>query len=119
MVTRRGEPPSALSRLAIARGSNTMTPEQVLEAVRDYLSDSFPTVDIAADPDGRTGSRFLYVREGSTRKVVELTQRFLDADGDLPHPLAAVRKWDLAGVIKAARTGAVVVVTSGGVSTAR
>jgi hypothetical protein len=96
-----------------------MTPEQILEAVRDYLAESFTTVDIAAAADARTGSRFLYVREGTTRKVVEFTQRFLDSDGDLSHPLAAVRKWDLAGVIRRARTGGVVIVTSGGVSSVR
>jgi hypothetical protein len=91
-----------------------MTGEHILDGVRDYLAEAFEQVDLAEDTDGATGSRFLYVRDGRSRRVVEITDTFLKGDSVLVHPLAAVREWDLAGAVRKANSGAVVRVTTRG-----
>jgi hypothetical protein len=95
-----------------------MTGEHILDGVRDYLAEAFEQVDLAEDADGTSGSRFLYVRDGRSRRVVEVTDTFLKADTELVHPLAAVREWDLAGVVRKATAGSVVRVTARGLMTA-
>ena len=94
-----------------------MTGEHILDGVRDYLAETFEQVDLAEDADGATGSRFFYVRDGRSRRVVEVTDTFLKGDADVVHPLAAVRAWDLAGAVRKATAGAVVRVTAQGVLT--
>jgi hypothetical protein len=95
-----------------------MTGEHILDGVRDYLAEAFEQVDLAEDSDGTSGSRFLYVRDGKTRRVVEVTDTFLRGDADVVHPLAAVREWDLAGMLRKADAGTVVRVTTQGLQTA-
>jgi hypothetical protein len=95
-----------------------MTGEHILDGVRDYLAEAFEQVDLAEDADGASGSRFLYVRDGKSRRVVEVTDTFLKGEADLVHPLAAVREWDLAGVVRKANAGTVVRVTTRGLLTA-
>jgi hypothetical protein len=95
-----------------------MTGEHILDGVRDYLAEAFEQVDVAEDADGGTGSRFLYVRDGKSRRVVEVTDTFLNGDPESVHPLAAVRDWDLAGAVRKATAGTVVRVTATGLQIA-
>jgi hypothetical protein len=65
--------------------------DETIAKIRDYLLERFDQVEIAPQRDARTGSALIAVWQGSTRRVVELTDVFLDADADLPHPVDAVR----------------------------
>ncbi|PYR68088.1 MAG: hypothetical protein DMF88_10585 [Acidobacteria bacterium] len=89
-------------------------PEPILERIRAYLLEAFPSVTIAPDADAKTGLALIHILQGRTRWAVEITHTFLDADGDRPEPVAALRKWDLIGVLKRTESGSIVRVTTTG-----
>jgi hypothetical protein len=90
------------------------TPRQVLEEVRTYLLEAFPTVTIAPQADAKTGAALINVHQGRTSWAVEITDTFLDADKAQPDPIVAMRKWDLIGTLRKAESGSIVRVTTAG-----
>ena len=92
-----------------------MTPADTLEQIRTYLLEGFPSVTIAPHADAKTGSALIHVFQGRKRWAVEITHTFLDADKNLPAPMAALRKWNLIAVLKQAESGSIIRVTTTGV----
>ena len=86
----------------------------LLEQVRAYLLEGFSNVTIAPEADAKTGSALVHVLSGRRRFAVEITDTFLDTGLDRPHPLDAVRKWDLIGALKSAESGSIIRVTRAG-----
>jgi len=115
-LQRRGE--NQCRRKGLAECDNErvkpVDPEPILERIRAYLLEPFPSVTIAPHADAKTGSALIHILQGRTRWAVEITHTFLDADVDRPEPLAALRKWDLIGVLKRTESGSIVRVTTTG-----
>ena len=88
-------------------------PAIILDQIRAYLLEGFPQVTIV-QADALTGSALLHVINGRSRRVVEITNTFLDADAKFPDPVAALRKWDLIAKLKGAESGSIVRVTTSG-----
>ena len=89
-------------------------PQLVLEGIRAYLLEGFPTVTLAPEADAKTGSALFSVRTGRSTRAVEISDSFLDADATRPDPIVALRKWDLIGTLKSAESGSIVRVTTAG-----
>jgi len=89
-------------------------PQAILEQIRAYLLQAFPSVTIAPHGDAKTGSALIHILDGRTRWAVEITHTFLDADVDRPAPMEALRKWDLVGTLKKTESGSIVRVTTTG-----
>jgi hypothetical protein len=92
----------------------TSDPLQTLQDIRTYLLEGFSQVTIAPLADAKTGSSLINILQARRRWAVEITDTFLDADSNLPHPLDAVRKWDLIGMLRSAESGSIVRVTTSG-----
>src|SRR4051794_9419288 len=89
-------------------------PQPILEQIRAYLLEAFPSVTIAPHADAKTGSALIHILQGRTRWAVEITHTFLDADVKRLEPVAALRKWDLVGMLKKTESGSIVRVTTTG-----
>jgi hypothetical protein len=85
----------------------------ILDQIRVYLLEGFPQVTVVQS-DGLTGSALIHVVAGRARRVVEITDTFLDADANFPNPVDAVRRWDLIKTLKEAESGSIVRVTTSG-----
>ena len=92
----------------------TSDPVQTLQDIRTYLLEGFSQVTIAPLADAKTGSSLINILQARRRWAVEVTDTFLDANSNLPHPLDAVRKWDLIGMLRSAESGSIVRVTTSG-----
>ena len=92
----------------------TSDPVQILQDIRTYLLEGFSQVTIASPADAKTGSALINILQAKRRWAVEVTDTFLDANVNLPHPLDAVRKWDLIGMLRNAESGSIVRVTTSG-----
>ena len=90
-------------------------PARLLDQIRAYLLEGFPTVTIAHQAEAKAGSRLLHVLKGRKRAAVEITETFLDADADRLSPVDALRKWNLIGTLNDAESGSIVRVTTSGV----
>ena len=90
-----------------------MNPAMILDQIRAYLLEGFPTVTISQS-DALTGSALVHVLDGRARRVVEITNTFLDADAGFPDPVQALRRWDLIRTLKDAESGSIVRVTTSG-----
>ena len=90
-----------------------MNPATILDQIRAYLLEGFQQVTIVQS-DALTGSALIHVRDGRARRVVEITETFLDADAAFADPIEAVRRWDLLGTLKGAESGSIVRVTTSG-----
>ena len=88
-------------------------PAKTLDQVRTYLLEGFPDVKIVL-ADAMTGSVLIHVINGRARRVVEVTNTFLDADAGFPDPVQALRRWDLIKTLKDAESGSIVRVTTSG-----
>ena len=92
----------------------TSDPVQILEDIRSYLLEGFAQVTIAPLADAKTGSALINILQARRRWAVEVTDTFLDVNSSLPHPLDAIRKWDLIGMLRSAESGSIVRVTTTG-----
>jgi hypothetical protein len=92
----------------------TSDPLQTLQDIRTYLLEGFSQVTIAPAAAAKTGSSLINILQARRRWAVEVTDTFLDADSNRPHPLDAVRKWDLIGMLRSAESGSIVRVTTSG-----
>ena len=92
----------------------TSDPVQILQDIRTYLLEGFSQVTIAPLADAKTGSALINILQAKRRWAVEITDTFLDANSSLPHPLDAIRKWDLIGMLRSAESGSIVRVTTTG-----
>ena len=92
----------------------TSDPSQTLQDIRTYLLEGFSQVTIAPVADAKTGSSLINILQARRRWAVEVTDTFLDVDSNRPHPLDAVRKWDLIGMLRSAESGSIVRVTTTG-----
>jgi len=89
-------------------------PDGLLEQIRAYLLEGFPTVTIAHHAEAKAGSRLIHVLKGRKRAAIEITDTFLDADADRLGPLDALRKWNLIGTLNDAESGSIIRVTTSG-----
>jgi hypothetical protein len=87
-------------------------PAMILDQIRVYLLEGFPQVTIVAD--AKTGTALIHVIDGRARRMVEVTDTFLDANAAFPDPVDAVRRWDLIKTLKDAESGSIVRVTTSG-----
>jgi len=92
----------------------TSDPVQTLQDIRTYLLEGFSQVTIAPLADAKTGSALINILQAKRRWAVEITDTFLDANSSLPHPLDAIRKWDLIGMLRSAESGSIVRITTTG-----
>jgi hypothetical protein len=92
----------------------TSDPGQILQDIRTYLLEGFSQVTIAPLADAKTGSALINILQARRRWAVEITDTFLDANSSQPHPLDAIRKWDLIGMLRSAESGSIVRVTTTG-----
>ena len=92
----------------------TSDPVQILQDIRTYLLEGFSQVTIAPLADAKTGSALINILQARRRWAVEISDTFLDANSSLPHPLDAIRKWDLIGMLRSAESGSIVRVTTTG-----
>jgi len=88
-------------------------PATILDQIRVYLLEGFPQVTVVQS-DALTGSALIHVVAGRARRVVEITNTFLDANAAFPHPVEALRRWDLIKTLKDAESGSIVRVTTSG-----
>ena len=88
-------------------------PAMILDQIRVYLLEGFPQVTVVQS-DTLTGSALIHVVAGRARRVVEITNTFLDANAAFPNPIEAVRRWDLIKTLKDAESGSIVRVTTSG-----
>ena len=93
----------------------SVDPALLLDQIRTYLLESFPTVTIAHDGNGKTGSHLIHVLKGRKRAAIEITDTFLDANAAHLPPLDALRRWNLIGTLNEAESGSIVRVTTTGV----
>jgi hypothetical protein len=88
--------------------------EAILAGIREYLLEGFSTVTIAHEAEARTGSALIHALNGRKRWSIEITDTFLDPDANRPEPVAALRRWDLIGVLLKAEPGSIMRVTTAG-----
>ncbi len=88
-------------------------PAAILDKIRGYLLEGFPQVTVV-QADAKTGTALIHVINGRARRVVEITNTFLDANAAFPNPVEALRRWDLIKTLKDAESGSIVRVTTSG-----
>jgi hypothetical protein len=75
--------------------------ERNVEAVNQYLRQHFPDARIGSSTDGLTANEVFTIQDQGATRFVELTKRWLEGNHAGVPIAAAVRDWELAGVVKA------------------
>ena len=91
---------------------------EILSGIKAYLGTHFPDVEFTDQDDPKTDSVVLHA-DGRPRYRLEVTKRFLEAEEGVAKSLGRLQEWELANVLRAARSKLVTLATTGVHTTVR
>jgi hypothetical protein len=94
------------------------TSTEILTGIKAYLGIHFPDIEFTARRDPKTHSIVL-LGDGRPQYRLEVTERFLDAEEGVAKCLGRLQEWEVAKVLREARSKLVTLATTGMHTTAR
>jgi len=86
--------------------------DEMLTGIRAYLGTHFPGTEFTARTDPKTHSVVLH-GNGRPHYRLEVTERFLGADDGVAKSLGRLHEWEVAKVLREARSKLVTLATTG------
>lgn len=93
----------------MSRGTSA---DEILIGIKAYLGSHFPDVEFTAQDDPKTHSVVLH-SDGRPHYRLEVTERFLEADGGVAKCLGRLHEWEVAKALREARSKLVTLATTG------
>jgi hypothetical protein len=93
----------------MSRGTSA---DEILTGIKAYLGTHFPDIEFTAKDDPKTRSVVLH-GDGRPHYRLEITERFLGADDGVAKSLGRLHEWDVAKVLREARSKLVTLATTG------
>jgi hypothetical protein len=91
---------------------STDTSAAILRGIRAYLWTHFPDVAFTAQDNDKTRS-VVFHADGKPPYRLEITERFLEAEIGVARTLARLQEWEVAKVLREAKSKLVTVATTG------
>jgi hypothetical protein len=88
------------------------TSAEILTGIKAYLGTHFPDVEFTAKGDPKTHSVVLH-GDGRPQYRLEVTERFLEAEDGVAKSLGRLNEWEVAKVLREARSKLVTLATTG------
>ena len=88
------------------------TSAEILTGIKAYLGTHFPDVEFTATGDAKTRSVVLH-GDGRPQYRLEVTERFLEAEDGVAKSLGRLHEWEVAKVLREARSKLVTLATTG------
>jgi hypothetical protein len=88
------------------------TSVEILTGIKAYLGTHFPDTEFTVTHDPKTRSVVLHA-DGRPQYRLEVTERFLHAEGGVASSLNRLREWDVASVLREAKSKLVTLATTG------
>jgi hypothetical protein len=86
--------------------------DEILTGIKAYLRTHFPDIEFTVKDDPKTHSVVLH-SDGRPHYRLEVTERFLDADDGVAKSLGRLHEWEVAKVLRDARSKLVTLATTG------